>query len=125
MTLIKGLKGEAALIEAVSTVYPIEDWENGTLRDLLYELIGIGINTAKAFEQRFAYISDDPRPYRDFAWYYYWELKDLSEEIIALHGIVIDYEGTWECYLSSHYCCFRFNGETHFYKHRFLTKECG
>lgn len=115
MTLIEGFAEEAQLLAEAGNCYPIENWDDDTLKAFLYELIGIGIRTPDDFTRRFAYTTKSSKPYEDFTWYYYWDLRDLGDELIALHGLCIDYTRTWESYLSSRYVCFRFKGETSFF----------
>ncbi len=118
--LIKGLTNEAELIAAVAIVYPTEDWSDETIRDMLYQLIKIGVTNADQFNSRFAFTTDSSKPFEDFVWHYYWDLEDMGDELIALDGLVIDYQATWQTFLVNRYQCFRFKGETHFYKRAHL-----
>ena len=123
MPLIEGLQDEQKLVEQITSCYNTDDWSDEMLRDFLYELIAIGIRNAADFTERFTYTSDSHQPFADFTWFYYWDLKDLGDELTMLHGIVIDYQRTWDCYLSHRYQCFRFNGQVHFYRAAYLEEH--
>ena len=123
MPLIRGLQDEAALIADAANVAPIEDWDDEQLQSFLYELIDIGITTAKQHQQRFTFVSSDRKPYQDFAWYYYWEILDLADELTALKGLIVDWQSTWDCYLSGRFECFRFEGKVYFYKQADYAKD--
>ncbi len=123
MTLVKGFETEQELLDEIGLTFPTQDWDDDKRRDFLYQLIGIGITTAEHFRERFAYTTQDPKPYTDFVWFYYWDLKDLGDELLALHGICIDYQRTWECYLSNRYQCFTFDDHVHFYRMAHLSEH--
>lgn len=123
MPLIEGLKDETALVAEVANAAPIEDWDDEQLQSFLYELIGIGITTANQHQQRFTFVSNERKPYQDFAWNYYWEILDLGDELLALKGLIVDWQSTWDCYLCNRFECFRFESGVYFYKQAHLAND--
>ncbi len=109
------------LVQEMASFSLTDRWDDETIEDYLGQLAVIGIRTPKQFQERFTFISDDRKPFEDFAWNLYYDLLDLGDELIALKGLVIDWQATWDCYLSGRYDYFRFDDSVHFYKQAHLV----
>lgn len=94
-----------------------EDWDNSDLDLFIYELAEIGIKTAADFNKRFRYESNHPSPYEDYVWFYYIEIKEMDEQLLALSrlGLIFDWKSIWYAYLEHKTDCFYFYKSLYFF----------
>ena len=114
---------KAALLKSIEAVVPIEEWDDFMIDGYLDELRAIGVTDNASFDERYRYSTDDRRPFYDFAWYLYFDCHDLGDELMALKGLVIDWQATWDCYLSTRYDYFPFYETIYFFKKAYVTDE--
>ena len=93
-----------------------EKWDHTGIMDFLGEVQGLGIETAEAFEESFAYCCDDQWDWqREFITGYVLE-SGFTNDAGLYSWLVIDYEATWDSALRFDYNAIEFDSSVYVFR---------